>query len=666
MIAADSIILATVLVDEVQKEAPKDKQPDSEKRKRMIVRIAAAVEANVLTLGDRVLLDMELRSLKAASDIVSQVFREETGWEPPETILPAVFDQRCPLPELAAEYGMPIPRRRHPSREVLSIFDELIENPDVSREYERKAILVPDYPFDSSDPKYLVAIEVDKPEEKIKTLDKAIDNSCFFEHLEKIWKESGKSKEDFSVVIKTHLIPMLRLDEVGVYTDPTLVLHLTARIMKAGWTNVTIAEGRNSFGNFLGGRGVTRVAARAGYVEEDCVSIEGKAPPRIEGHVAVDGELKRFEVADLSNELVEHDFSPDLLGRHPVSKIWRDADYRISFGKLKTHFSARYSLNLINVSLALPMEDMILQYPTQLDAAKAVTALIEAFPVHFSLIDGITAADGVLGYVRRPRSRTPGMIISGQRILATESLGAQIMGVDPFESVYTRIAAQRLGGMKPYKVIGQPVLLFPWRNVRNTLIELLSAFLEKMPRISNFWLPMAVGNVDSCFPPKGNPEQVKRLKRLAWLLGSRPLGFWLMRRDGLIVRTREILLNRRIKRRAATMPLSAAYIHFYEEAKRLGSEDINLLLKIFEKHGDGIQQREKDVVRAGHIVIAGGEKYEFHGPDALGVIAAGRILAGIRSGKWTMSQVVPELKQWQLLRTGWKERRALKKLNRKL
>ena len=665
MIAADSLILAAILVDTVLKEAPKEKIPEGEVRKRMIIRIAAAIEANALTLGDRVLLDPELKSLKAASDIVKQVFREEIGWAPQEMILPAVFEQRCPLPEIAAAYGMPIPRRRPPSKEVISIFDELIENPDVSREYERKAILVPAYPFDDSHPQHLVAVQVGHPHKKIEMLDTALDHSCFFEHLESVWSKSGKSKGEFSIIIKVHLIPMLRRDEVGVYTDPTLVLHLINRIMEAGWTNVTVAEGRNSFGNWFGGRGVARVAARAGYIEEEEVPIEGKSPPKVFGHVLVNKQLMPFNLVDLSHELVEHDFAPDLLGKHPVSRLWRDADYRITFGKLKTHFSDRYALNIFNISLALPMEDRLMMYPTQKAAAKAVTALLEAFPVHFSFIDGITAADGVIGLVRRPRSRTPGIIIAGQSLLATESLAAQMMGIDPFESVYTRMASERLGGMTPYKVIGDVVLLNPWRNVRSALVGLATTIMERFPKFANLYLPLSVGRIDPCFPPKGTPEELKRRKRLAWLSGARPLGVWLTRRDGLLIVYRIARLKSRVMARAVRMPLSAGYPDFFEEARHLSIEDMFRLREILEHHGEAIQKGDKKVVRAGHIIMVGEETHPFAGQDALGVICAGRILKGIRNGRWTYTQVLPELDRWKDLRTTWREKIQMKLASRK-
>ncbi len=524
---------------------------------------------------------------------------------------------------------------------------------------------MPEYPFDEVDPQHLVAVQVGDPDKKLDMLDTVLDHSCFFEHLETIWKKSGKSKDDFSIVVKPHIIPMLRRDEVGVYTDPTLVLYLVRRIMEAGWPNVAVAEGRNSFGNYFDGRGVVRVAARAGYVEEEDVSIEGKAPSRVTCHVPVGGKLMPVDIVDLSHELVEHDFSPDLLGRHPVARLWGDADYRITFGKLKTHYVTRYALNLINVSLALPMEDRLVQYPTEQAAAKAVAALLEAFPVQFSLIDGITAADALLGYVRRPRSRVPGVIIAGQSVMATESLAAQMMGVDPFESIYTRTAAERLGGMTPYKVIGDAVLLNPWRNVRNAFVDLVAALMKYLPRVANYWLPLVVGDPDPCFPPKGGPKQIRRRRRLAWFMGARPLGMWLARRDGLIIALKKARIRRKVQKNASKMPLSAGYPEFFEEARHLSKNDISLLIEVLALHGNAIQKCEEKVVRAGHIIMVGENQFPFFGPDALGAISAGRILQGAAKGWWTPAQVLPELKQWRELGITRAQKLKLKKEARK-
>ena len=50
------------------------------------------------------------------------------------------------------------------------------------------------------------------------------------------------------------------------------------------------------------------------------------------------------------------------LGVHPVSRVWREADFRISFAKNKTHSYAYYTLTLKNIYGALPLANKFKEY----------------------------------------------------------------------------------------------------------------------------------------------------------------------------------------------------------------------------------------------------------------------------------------------------------------
>lgn len=654
MIDIDSISLGERLVEAVTLKLPEEKRPSGDLRKRMIIRIGAALEANVLTLGDKVLLDLELRSLKSASEIVRRVFNEELGYRATEEILPEVFDLRSHLPELAAAWGKPIPHRQTPSKEALAIFDELIENPDVSRRHERDAILLPEYAFDESAPRHTVAVESGSDRDKFQKLDDALEHCRFFDHLELVRKGTHKSREEFRIIIKTHLIPMMTREEVGIYTDPTLTLHLVRRIMEAGYPRVAVAEGRNSFGNWFHHRGVCRVAARAGYIEEEDVRLEGPAPRKVTGYVlanvgAQHASPQPFDIIDLGLNTVDYDFKDETLGTHPVNREWMQADYRISFAKLKTHFAARYALHLINLSMALAMEDKIFNYPRQEDAARAVVTLVQAFPVHFSLIDGITGADRLLGYTHRPLPRSPGIIIAGQDMLATSSLGAQMMGIDPFESVYMREAARRMGGLTPYKVIGQAPLLKPWRNIRSMWVTIATRVTERFPAFSNFWVPLFIHRADGFFPPKGGTQVLRNREWLRWLTGVRFL-LALLRLDTIPARMIRSLTDLRMRRMGERLKLSNSDPEFAEEIRHLRIDDLRRVRQILDTHGHNIEAKKEEVRRMGHIVRVGDKSYPFLGNDALGAICAGRLLKGVETGKWTIAATIPEIEGWMVIR----------------
>lgn len=649
MLSIDSISLALKITEKISSKLEPEKRPKGEVRKRIIIRIAAALEANVLTLGDKILLDLELRSLKSASEIVRQVFHEEIYFSLSGEIIPEVFEMRSHLPLVAASYGKRIPNRETPSKEAIAIYDELIENPEVSRKYEREAIITPEYPFDETDPKYIVAVESGRDRDKFRKLDDAIEHSKFLAVLEKTWQTSGKPKDDFRIIIKSHFITMLARDETGVYVDPSLALHLVRRIIEVGFPKVAIAEGRNSFGKWLGLRGVCRVAARAGYIDEDDIQLDGPAPRKVIGYVLANNTPYPFEIIDLGLNTKDFNFNGEVLSIHPVNKDWAQADFRISFAKLKTHHYARYALHLVNLSLALPMEDKILHYPRMEDSAKAAVDILRAFPVHFCFTDCITASDGSMGYIRRTVPRTPGLIIAGQDILASECLGAQLMGIDPFESVFMRVAADKLGGMVPYKVVGHAPLIQPWRNIRGRIVTAAVKIAEKFPSVTNFYAPLFIENFDNFFPPKGGEKQLKRLNLLRWLTGTKILLFFLTR-DRLWKKIIRFLTDIRIRRMGDSLKLTNMDPTFAEYMRQLGRDDLRRLRQIVYSHGEQILDGKVDVKRYGHIVRIGEANYPFLGNNTLGAISAAEILKGIRQQKWSPAELIPELEGWMVIK----------------
>ena len=97
------------------------------------------------------------------------------------------------------------------------------------------------------------------------------------------------------------------------FTDPELVEHLINRIHEQGFSNITIAEAQSAYGNYYRNRSVEDVAMHVGYSKD-----------------------KNYRIVDLTEEKVTYDFGGKL-GKHPVGPTWRDADFRISFAKNKTH-----------------------------------------------------------------------------------------------------------------------------------------------------------------------------------------------------------------------------------------------------------------------------------------------------------------------------------------
>jgi uncharacterized protein (DUF362 family) len=114
---------------------------------------------------------------------------------------------------------------------------------------------------------------------------------------------------------------------------------------------------------------------------------------------------------------------------HPVPTSWRDADFRISFAKNKTHAYAYYSLAIKNVYGALPLAAKFKEYHCKRDIYKTTMEYLQAFPVHFALIDAYLSADGPFGVFADPLPNPTRTIIGGANLVAVDWVGATKMGM---------------------------------------------------------------------------------------------------------------------------------------------------------------------------------------------------------------------------------------------
>ncbi|HEX4457823.1 MAG TPA: DUF362 domain-containing protein, partial [Polyangia bacterium] len=209
-------------------------------------------------------------------------------------------------------------------------------------------------------------------DDKRALLDSAVDDSGFFARLDSARAASGKAAADFKVVIKPSFMFMYSKADRSTFTDPELVEHLIDRIVARGFTNVTVVEAQSCYGNEFAGRGVVQVAEYVGYRQSN------------------------YRVVDLTAEKVPYTFAPPL-GAHSVGPTWRDADFRVSFAKNKTHTWAVYTLTIKNIYGALAEQNKLLEYHNKREIYAPTIDMLLAFPVHFGFIDAFVSADGPFG-----------------------------------------------------------------------------------------------------------------------------------------------------------------------------------------------------------------------------------------------------------------------------
>lgn len=301
-------------------------------------------------------------------------------------------------------------------------------------------------------------------EDKFEILDRVLEETKFFDVLDRRFTETGKSNEDFAVVIKPNFMYMHSRKDISTYTDPELVEALVNKIAAKGYPNITLVESQSTLGNYYKNREVVKVAEYIGY-----------------------STVKNYRIVDLTEEMVPFDYG-GRLGRHFVGPTWRDADFRISFAKNKTHVFCHYTLTLKNIYGTLPMQNKLKEYHTKREYDWPTIENLKHFSVHFGLIDGIYSADGNFGVIVDAKPNHTKTIIGGENLIAVDWVGAKKMGLDPDNPKvgrYLPLAVEAFG-MPEINWVGDKSVYEPWQNVSEVYIQSLD-LIEEAYAFSDWW-----------------------------------------------------------------------------------------------------------------------------------------------------------------------------------
>jgi uncharacterized protein (DUF362 family) len=280
-----------------------------------------------------------------------------------------------------------------------------------------------------------------RDEDKFAALDRVLGETDFDAILEAKRNGSGKARRDFSIVIKPSFMFAYDKRDRSTYTDPELVHHLVKRLRGLGFENLKVVEAQSTYGEYFDKRSVREMADYLGY-------------DRNAGYEVVDMTLDADETQDLGPRL----------GNHPVSRCWREADFRISFAKNKTHAYAYYTLTLKNIYGALPLANKFKEYHCGRGIYETTIEYLTAFPVEYGLVDAYLSADGPFGIFADPAPNETDTIIGGTDLVAVDWIAASKMGIDPMISPYMKLAVEAFG--KPeIHLIGDPNPYRPWLNV---------------------------------------------------------------------------------------------------------------------------------------------------------------------------------------------------------
>ena len=254
-------------------------------------------------------------------------------------------------------------------------------------------------------------------------------------------------------------------------TDPALVEALIDLLHARGFEDIAIATAADTSALWAGNRDVYALSDLLGY---RFVTTQGRS----------------YEIVDLA-DTPDNSVFPRESALHDtgLSREWLAADIRIVFSKNRTDETSGYALTLDTLIGTLPLADKDLHYRRRRDPGDVVSALLDAAPVHFCLIDAVISAHGTSGQ-RAPAPITTDTIIAAPRPVLADYIGALRMGLDPASSpLFARVQRDHPLPSR-YTVSGSLAPYANWTNVPPSLqrtTQMRSA-AEMLDRLVAPWL----------------------------------------------------------------------------------------------------------------------------------------------------------------------------------
>jgi len=316
-------------------------------------------------------------------------------------------------------------------------------------------------------------------------------------------RQLGKPAGELRVVIKASFMLGYHRKDLSNVTDPELLAELARWLHAQGCRDVSVADSRNIYDRFYHNRTVRDMARYFGV------------------------ESPFFRVVDLSEEQVAHEFGRGI-AQYSVARAWKEADFRVSFGKMKSHPVETVHLAVANLEALGARCEEFLFVERQAHRDTAVMMLLSDFPPHFALLDGYdSAADGLVGMMGCTHPKSPRRLYAGADTLAVDMVAARHLGMaDPRASHLLRAACHWFGDpSSAIEVVGCDRPVPGWRGPYHTEGSTLLSFLAyPVYEHGSGRGALFVPEMDrTAFPPVGRESTLLRLGRrgIQALLGLR-------------------------------------------------------------------------------------------------------------------------------------------------
>jgi uncharacterized protein (DUF362 family) len=291
--------------------------------------------------------------------------------------------------------------------------------------------------------------------EKCVVFRRLLEESGLAEKLQQRATALGKQAANLRIVIKPSFMLGYARKDRSIITDPELLKELANFLRELGCGNAVIVESANIYDQFFEHRSVAEVAAYFGM--QEC----------------------GLPIVDASSDQVPHAYFRGM-AQNTISRSWKEADFRISFGKMRSHPIEMAYLTIGNLEWMGGRCDEFLFVERQAHRETALMMLLDGFPPDFVVLDAYDeASDGLVGVMGCPRPPSPRRVYAGEDALAVDLVAARHMGVrEPEQTNILRAARHWFGDPRErIEVVGANENLREWRGPYETEFSTMLSFV---------------------------------------------------------------------------------------------------------------------------------------------------------------------------------------------
>ncbi len=331
------------------------------------------------------------------------------------------------------------------------------------------------------------------PREKLRLFRQVLEESGLAALIGQRAAMAGKPLRQITVAVKPAFMMGYDRRDTSVITDPELLAELTRYLLEIGCGDVAMIEGRNIYDWFYGNRTVHEVARYFGLGSSD------------------------YRIVDSTEEQVPHKYFRGM-AQYTVGRTWKNAEFRITFGKMRSHPVEHAYLTVGNVEWIGARCDQYLFAERQAERETAIMMLLDEFPPHFAILDAYDeAADGLVGVMGCHWPKSPKRLYASADALALDIVAGRHMGMkNPRDSRILRAACHWFGSPETrIEVVGTDDCLRDWRGpYHNDISAMLGFFAYPVYVFGSLHGSLFLSPVDeTAFPPVRPVSPALRLAR---------------------------------------------------------------------------------------------------------------------------------------------------------